>query len=107
VAVKVVDCPGLKICPVETPLTLNPAPEIVTFEIVTLEFPALANVMFRLLLVETFTLPKLNDDELALSRAVAAVTVSVAAVLVALPALLLTATLNCALLLEVVSAGVV
>ena len=38
---------------------------------------------------------------------VAAVTVSTAALLVALPALLLTPTVNFALLLEVVSAGVV
>jgi hypothetical protein len=38
---------------------------------------------------------------------VALVTVSTAALLVALPALLFTATLNCSLLAEVVSAGVV
>ena len=38
---------------------------------------------------------------------VAAVTVNTAALLVALPAVLLTATVNFALLLEVVSAGVV
>ena len=37
----------------------------------------------------------------------AAFTVRIAALLVALPALLLTATVNCALLSEVVSAGVV
>jgi hypothetical protein len=60
-----------------------------------------------LLLLERFTLPKLSEDELALRSCVEAVTVSIAELLVALPALLLTATVNCALLAEVVSAGVV
>ena len=58
-------------------------------------------------LPDTFTLPKLNEDELELSRSVEATTASVAGLLVALPALLLTATINCALLSAVVSARVV
>jgi hypothetical protein len=57
--------------------------------------------------LDTFTLPKFKDDELELSRNVAALTVSIAMLLVALPALLLTTTVNCALLSAVVSAGVV
>jgi hypothetical protein len=35
----VADAPGLKICPAETPLALNPAPVTETFEIVALEPP--------------------------------------------------------------------
>jgi len=53
------------------------------------------------------TLPKLNVVGVTLSAAVAALTVSVAAPLVALPAALLTNTVNCAALSAVVVAGVV
>ena len=52
-------------------------------------------------------LPKLNEVELASRRTVAVLTVRVAAALAALPALLVTATVNCVLLSEVVVAGVV
>jgi hypothetical protein len=58
-------------------------------------------------LLDTFTLPKLTDEVLEFSKRVEAFTVSTAALLVALPALLLTATVNFALLSVVVSAGVV
>ena len=44
VAVKVAACPGAKISPEEMPAALKPAPETVTFEIVTLEFPAFVSV---------------------------------------------------------------
>jgi hypothetical protein len=44
VAVKVAVCPGVRIVPEETPEALKPAPETVTLEIVTLEFPALVSV---------------------------------------------------------------
>jgi hypothetical protein len=107
VAVKVVVCPGVRISPVATPLAVKPAPEMVTPETVTLEFPALVNVTLWLLLLDKFTLPKLKEAELALSRSVAALTVSVAELLVALPALLVTVTVNLALVFEAVSAGVV
>ena len=60
-----------------------------------------------MVLLDTFTLPKLKEEELELSRSVEALTVRTAALLVALPAELLTATVNCALLSAVVSAGVV
>ena len=106
VAVKVVVCPGLKMSPVETPLALKPAPEMLTLKIVTFEVPALVSVTLWLLL-DTFTLPKFKAVELALRTSVAALTVSVDELLVALPALLLKATVNCALLSEVVSAEVV
>src|SRR5450631_3885683 len=93
VAVKVAVCPAARMTP-ETPVALKPAPETVTFEIVTLEFPAFVSVTAWVLLLDTFTLPKLKDDELELRRSDEALTVSVAALLVALPALLLTATVN-------------
>jgi hypothetical protein len=107
VAVKVAVCPGLKMSPVETPLALKPAPEMLTLEIVTFEVPALVSVTFWLPLLDTFTLPKFKVVELALRTSGAALTVSVDELLVALPALLVTTTVICALLSVVVSAGVV
>jgi hypothetical protein len=107
VAVKIAVCPGVRISPDETPEALKPAPEIVTFEIVIVEFPAFVSVTFCVPLLDTVTLPKLTEEELEFSKRVDVVTVSVAALLVALPALLLTATVNFALLSAVVSAGVV
>jgi hypothetical protein len=44
VAVKAAVCPGAKMSPEETPLALKPEPDTVTFEIVTLEFPAFVSV---------------------------------------------------------------
>ena len=44
VAVKVAACPGVRIVPEEIPDALKPAPETVTLEIVTLEFPAFVSV---------------------------------------------------------------
>jgi hypothetical protein len=107
VAVRVAVCAGARISPEETPAALKPAPETVTFETVTLEFPAFVSVTVFVLLLDTFTLPKLKDDELELRSSDDALTVSIAALLVAVPAVLLTATLNCALLSAAVSAGVV
>ncbi len=107
VAAKVAVCPADRMRPEETPDALKPAPDTVTPETVTLEFPALVRVTDCVPVLDTFTLPKLTEDELALRTSVAALTVSVAALLVALPALLLTATENFALLFAVVSAGVV
>jgi hypothetical protein len=107
IAVKAAVCPGAMISPEGTPAALKPAPETLTFEIVTVEFPALVKVTVFVLLLDTVTLPKLSEEELQLRRCVAALTVSVAALLVALPPALLTATVNWALLSAVVSAGVV
>ena len=82
---------------------MKPAPETVTFETVTLELPAFVSVTDCLLLFDMFTLPKLNEDALELRRSEDALTVSIAALLVALPALLLTAQVNFALLSVVVT----
>ena len=107
VAVKVAACPAFKISPAETPVALKPAPDTVTFEIVTLDVPEFASVTVCVPVLDTFTLPKFKEDALTLSVAAAAFTVSVAALLVALPALLLTTRVNCSLLAAVDSAGVV
>jgi hypothetical protein len=53
-------CPGVRIWPVETPDAVNPAPEMLTFEIVTLEFPPFVSVTPCTLLVPTLTFPKLR-----------------------------------------------
>jgi len=87
-------CPGVRICPIETPPAVNPAPEMLIFETVTLEFPVLVNVTPKTLLLPRLTLAKLRLAVLALSSAVAALTVSAAALLATFPVLSLTRTLN-------------
>src|SRR5215472_4995554 len=104
---KVAFCPGLRTVPAETPLSLKPAPEMVTPEIVTFELPEFVRVNVRELVLPVLTLPKFKLVGLALSRYVAAaLTVRVAAVLVTLPAELLTATVNCSPLSVVAVGGV-
>ncbi len=90
-----------------TPLVLNPAPVIVTPEIVTFEFPLFVSVAPNELLLPMSTFPKPKLAGLALSKYVAAFTVRVAALLVTLPAELPTATVNCAPLSADVVAEVV
>ena len=101
-------CPGVTICPDETPLAVYPAPEMLTFEIVTFEFPPLVKITGRMLLLPILTFEKFRLVWLALRINVAAAfTVSVAGLLVMLPALFVTVTVNCAPLSAVVAAGVV
>ena len=100
--------PGVMICPLETPVALKPAPEIVTLETVILELPEFVKFTLSVLLLPTFTLLKFRLVVLGMSApGAAALTVSVATLLVTLPAELLTTTVNCAPLAAVVSAGVV
>lgn len=87
-------CPGVRICPVDTPLAANPAPAIVTFDTVTFEFPAFVSVTPKLLLLPMLTLAKFKFVVLSFRRNVAAPTVSVAGLLVALPVLFVTVTVN-------------
>ena len=65
-------CPGARIIPAETPLAVNSAPETLTLEMDTLEFPALVNVIPKTLLPPRTTFPKLKLAELELRREVAA-----------------------------------
>ena len=106
VEVNVVVCPGARMIPLAL-LESKPAPATSTCEMVTLELPAFVSVTFCVPLLDTFTLPKFKALELELSNNVAvAVTVSEAALLVTVPALLLTVTENCEPLSVVVVAGV-
>lgn len=106
VAVTVVVCPGFSMTP-EAPVALKPAPDTVTVEIVTRELPAFVSVTVCVPLLGMVTLPKLREEALELRSSDEALTVRIAALLVALPAPLLTATVNLALLSVAVSAGVV
>jgi hypothetical protein len=71
VTLKVAVCPGVRMVPADTPPALNPAPEMVTFEIVKLELSEFVSVTARVLLAPVFTFPKLKPAGLALSRKVA------------------------------------
>jgi hypothetical protein len=105
--VKVAARPVFRIVPADTPLAVKPEPVMLTLEIVTLELPEFVSVTARLLMEPVLTLPKLRIVGLALSRYVATFTVSVAALLVAVPAVLLTTTSKVEPLSAVVVAGVV
>ncbi len=94
VALSAALCPLDRINPDGTPLAPNPAPATMTFEIATLELPVLVNVTFCVLLFDTLTFPNARLVALLLRMEGAAFTVRTAAVLVALPALLPTTTVN-------------
>src|ERR1700758_103425 len=67
VTFKVAVLPGVRTVPADTPLALKP-PEMLTFEIVTLELPEFVIVTGRLELVPVLTFPKLRLAGLPLSR---------------------------------------
>jgi hypothetical protein len=71
VDVSVVDCPGERIVPVD-PVELKPAPATKTWEMVTLDLPALVKVTFCVPLLATFTSPKFKLLALEFSNRVAA-----------------------------------
>lgn len=93
--------------PESPPPALKPAPATLTFETVTLELPALVSKTLCELLLDTFTLPKVRLWELLFKRRVTEFTVRSAALLVAVPALLLTVAVNRAPLYRVVVAEIV
>ena len=107
VTFRVAVCPGATTCPVETPLAMKPAPEMLTFETVTFEFPALVKVTPKIFVLPTPTLEKLRLVVLALSMSVVTLTVRVAGLLVVLPTLFVTVTVNCAPESDADVAGVV
>src|SRR5271169_1181549 len=101
-------CPDFTIWPDETPLAVYPAPVMVTFETVTSELPPLVKTTGKMLLLPILTLEKFSVVWLALRiNVAAALTVSVAGLLVVLPTLLVTVTVNCEPLSPVAVAGVV
>jgi hypothetical protein len=77
VTVSVAVCPGVRIVPLVTPLALNPAPVVVSPEIVTLEFPVFVSVEVCDVDVFTVCVPKLKLVGFAVSVAVAATPVPV------------------------------
>ena len=72
VTFRVAVCPGVKICPDETPAAVYPAPEMVTFDMVTFEFPPLVKITGRTLLLPILTVEKLRLVLLTLRMRVAA-----------------------------------
>jgi hypothetical protein len=96
VTLRVAVCPGVKIWPVEIPLAANPAPEMLTLDTVTFEFPALVNVTPRLVLLPMLTLLKFRLVVLSFKSIVTGFTVRMAGLLVTLPTALVTVTVNCA-----------
>jgi hypothetical protein len=74
-ASKVADCPGARIKPAETPLTEYRAPETLTFDTVTSEFPAFVRVTLNTPLFPTATFPKFRLEALAVRSAVDAIPV--------------------------------
>src|SRR5579863_2583588 len=65
VASSFADCPGARIRPGETPLSEYCAPETLTFDTVTLEFPAFVRVTLSTLVFPTATFPKFRLEALA------------------------------------------
>ena len=59
---------GVRIVPILRPLALKPVPEGVTFEIVTFELPLFVRVTLKVLLLPSFTFPKLKLVGLAPSK---------------------------------------
>ena len=71
---------GVKVVPEVTPLALKLAPEAVTLERVTFEFPVLVKLALSKLLLPKFTLPKLRLVGFAVSRKVAVTPVPLRAI---------------------------
>ena len=70
VTFRVAVCPAVRIVPEGTPLTEKPAPEMLVFEMVIPDAPALVSVTVFVLLPATVTFPKAKDAWLRLSRRV-------------------------------------
>jgi hypothetical protein len=93
VTFNVANCPGVRIKPAETPLTLKLGPARLTLEIVTFELPVFESVTLMVLFAPVDTDPKLRLAELAFSRVAAATAVPLSATLDGEPdALLITET---------------
>ncbi len=72
VTINVVDCPGIRIVPPETPLALKPAPLTLTLDMSMLEFPVFVNVEPKDLLLPGVTVPKFKLAGLTPSEVLAA-----------------------------------
>jgi hypothetical protein len=107
VALKLAVCREVRTSPAGRPLAVKPGPAMMTLEMLILALPEFVKVTPKTLLLPTVTFPKLRVDMLMDNGPEGALTVRVTALLVTLPAELLTVTSNCMLLSEVVVAGVV
>ena len=58
VTINVVDCPGIRIVPTETPLALKPAPLTLTLDMFMLEFPVFVSLELNVLLLPAATVVK-------------------------------------------------
>lgn len=74
------DWPAAKVSPELTPLTVKPALEIFTADMVTLEFPAFVKAALKSLLLPKLTLPKLKLDVLNFRSCVPATPVPLSAI---------------------------
>lgn len=72
VTINVVDCPGIRIVPLETPPALKPAPLTLTLDMSMLEFPMFVNVELKDLLLPGVTVPKFKLAGLTPSELLAA-----------------------------------
>src|SRR5579863_3993877 len=92
---KVAASPGARITPVGTPLAVKPAPVRVTFVIVMKSVLVLVRVALAVLEIPMLTVPKFKPaDGFGVSWPGAALTESMAGLLVTLPTALLTTTVN-------------
>ncbi|HEY6442008.1 MAG TPA: hypothetical protein VIY66_01570 [Candidatus Acidoferrales bacterium] len=72
VTINVVDCPGIRIVPPETPLALKLAPLTFTLDTFMLKFPVFVNVVLKDLLLPGVTVPKFKLAGLTPSEVLAA-----------------------------------
>jgi hypothetical protein len=67
VTFKVAVFPAARMSPLDTPLTLKPGPEMLSFEMVMFELLELVSVTLLLLLAPTFIVPKLKVEGLTVN----------------------------------------
>ena len=106
VTFKLAVCPEARTSPAGMPLALNPAPAMLTLEMLILVLPEFVKVTPNALLLPTLTFPKLRVDALTVSCPGWVLTLRVTVLLVTLPAELLIVTLSCAPLSALVAAVV-
>ena len=78
----------------DMPDAVKPAPEMLVLEMFTFEVPEFVNATLKALVVPTVVLPKLKLDGLVVSTGVVELTLRTAALLVEVPAELLTTRTN-------------
>ena len=90
----VADCPGAIVEPLSAEGDVKACGEMLALAIVATALPELVSVTDIVLLEPTVTFPKLNVEALAVRRGVPVMTVSIAGLLIKIPAELLTVTMK-------------